>query len=140
MNPVYTINTRVTPDIVDGNGHANNVAYIQWMQDAALGHAQAAGCTQATVALLATWVVRAHHIEYLSPAFVGDTITVLTWVSNFRRVRSLRKYKMIRDKDQTVLARAQTDWVFIDTKTGRPRTIPDEVKSTLPPVSEQMEP
>ena len=28
-----------TPEVVDGNGHVNNVAYVQWMQDAAIRHA-----------------------------------------------------------------------------------------------------
>jgi acyl-CoA thioester hydrolase len=125
---------------VDRNGHVNNVVYIQWMQDAAIAHAQASGCTKASEAVGATWVVRTHHVEYLSPAFAGDKITVLTWPANFRRVRSLRKYKFVRAADQTVIARAETDWVFVDAKTGKPQSIPAEVKNTLPITAEELEP
>ena len=59
---------------------------------------------------------------------------------NFKKVRSLRRYKLIRAADQTVVARAETDWVFVNAKTGRPQTIPDEVKNTLPIVGRELEP
>lgn len=140
MNPVYQLEIEVTAKDVDRNGHVNNVVYIQWMQDAAVAHAQASGCTEASLAVGATWVVRTHHIEYLAPAFAGDKITLLTWPSNFQRVRSLRKYKFARARDNSVLARAETDWVFVNAKTGRPQSIPAEVKNTLPVVSKEMEP
>ena len=140
MNPIYQFDIQVTADVVDGNGHVNNVAYIQWLQDAAVRHARESGCMAATTAAGASWVVRSHYIEYLAPAFAGDTLTVLTWVVNFQKVRSLRKYKIIRVADQTVVARAQTDWVFVNAKTGRPQTIPGEVKNTLPIVGKEMEP
>ena len=140
MNPIYQFNITVTPDVVDENGHVNNVIYIQWLQDAAVRHAQSTGCIAATTAFGASWVVRTHHIEYLAPAFAGDTLTMLTWVANFHKVRSLRKYKIIRASDQTIVARAETDWVFVNAKTGRPLAIPDDIKATLPLVGKEMEP
>ncbi len=140
MDAIYKHDIAVTADMVDGNGHVNNVAYIQWMQDAAVRHAEVSGCTQASLSLGATWVARTHQVEYLRPAFAGDAITVLTWVANFRRVRSLRKYKIIRGGDEAVVAQAETDWVFVDAKSGRPRKIPDEIKKTLPVVSKEREP
>lgn len=140
MDSIYQFDIEVTARDVDRNGHVNNVVYIQWMQDAAVAHARDSGCTQASLAIGATWVVRTHHIEYLSPAFAGDKITLLTWPSNFQRVRSLRKYKFVRAKDEAVIARAETDWVFVNAKTGRPQSIPVEVKNTLPVVSKELEP
>jgi acyl-CoA thioester hydrolase len=140
VNSIYQFEVEVTDKEVDRNRHVNNVVYIQWMQDAAIAHSRASGCLAASKAVDATWVVRTHHIEYLSPAFAGDKITVLTWPSNFQRVRSLRKYKFIRAKDQAVIVRAETDWVFVNVKTGRPQSIPEEVRNTLPIVSEEQEP
>jgi acyl-CoA thioester hydrolase len=140
MNPIYKFDIRVTADVMDRNGHVNNVAYLQWLQDAAVRHAQASGCMAATTAAGATWVVRTHHIEYLAPAFAGDMLTILTWVVNFQKVRSLRRYKIIRATDQTVVARAETDWVFVNATTGRSQTIPGEVKNTLPVLGKEMEP
>ena len=87
-----------------------------------------------------TWVVRSHYVEFLLPAFVGDNITILTWVSNIKRIRSLRKYKFICESDNKVLAKAQTDWVFLDAKTGRPKPIPDELINDFPIIPEGEEP
>jgi acyl-CoA thioester hydrolase len=136
MDGIFQFEIEVAPQDVDRNGHVNNVVYIQWMQDAAIAHARASGCTKASQAVGATWVVRTHHIEYLSPLFAGDKVTVFTWPANFQRVRSTRKYKFVR----AVIARAETDWVFVNAKTGRPQSIPEEVKKTLPVVSAEMEP
>ncbi|MGO9585815.1 MAG: acyl-CoA thioesterase [Limisphaerales bacterium] len=89
------------------------------------------GATRLAQSLGATWIIRTHRIEYLSPAFAGDAITVETWVANFRKVRSLRRYKFLRAADQTVLAEAETDWVFVDVATGRPRAIPGEIRKVF---------
>ncbi len=140
MNLIFQFDIPVTAEVVDRNGHVNNVAYIQWLQDAAVRHAKSAGCMDATSAAGATWVVRSHYIEYLAPAFAGDTLTMQTWVVNFQKVRSLRKYKITRASGQAIVARAETGWVFVNAKTGRPLKIPDEVKSTLPIVGKDMEP
>ncbi|MGO9200305.1 MAG: acyl-CoA thioesterase [Limisphaerales bacterium] len=131
MDAVYQLEFKVPDSAVDANGHANNVAYVQWMQEAAIGHSEAAGCTRMTLAGGATWVVRTHRIEYLSPAFAGDTLRVQTWVADFRKVRSLRRYKFIRVADGMVLAQGETDWVFVDALTGRPRAIPAEVRQAF---------
>jgi acyl-CoA thioester hydrolase len=140
MPPIYTYEVTVPENAVDENGHVNNVVYIQWMQDVAVHHSEEAGCTQTTRSAGATWVVRSHTIEYLRPAFLGDTLSVMTWVVNFRRVRSLRRYKFVRPKDNSVIARGETYWVFVDAKTGRPLTIPEEIQNTFELVAEDKEP
>jgi acyl-CoA thioester hydrolase len=48
-------------------------------------------------------------------------------VENVRRVRSLRKYEFIRKSDGKILVKGETDWVFMDVKTGAPRAVPGEV-------------
>jgi len=140
VSAIYEFKIEVTDKDVDLNGHVNNVVYIQWMQDAAIAHARASGCTKASKTVGATWVVRTHHIEYLSPLFAGDKVTMLTWPANFQRVRSMRRYKFVRASDGAVIARAETDWVFINAKTGRPQSIPEEVRNTLPVVPKELEP
>ena len=140
MARVHRFELEITPADVDENGHVNNVRYVQWMQDAATAHAAAAGCTQATRALGATWVVRTHRIEYLRPAFAGERVAVLTWVCDFRKVRSLRKYRFVRVSDGAVLAAGETDWVFVDAASGRPRAIPANVSGAFEVVPEGEEP
>lgn len=139
MRQIYRYELTVPQEAEDQNGHVNNVEYLRWMQDAAMKHSETAGCTAATGAAGATWVVRTHKIEYLKPAFAGDRVVVMTWVSNYRRVLSLRKYRIVRPADQTLLAEGETDWVFVDAQTGNLRSIPKEVRNTFELLPEEQE-
>jgi acyl-CoA thioester hydrolase len=127
VSPIYSKTYVIPASAIDENGHVNNVAYVQWMQDIAVEHYASIGGVQSTQLIGATWVVREHRIEYFLPAFVNEEIEIRTWVENVRRVRSLRKYEFIRRSDGKLLVRGETDWVFIDAKTGAPRAIPQEV-------------
>ena len=131
MDPVCQIELNVVEAMLDENRHVNNVVYVQWMQDAATRHSEVSGCTRMTRAAGATWVARTHRIEYFRPAFAGDVIKVLTWVADFRKVRSLRRYRFVRVSDHAVLAEGETDWVFVDATTGRPRGIPEEIRQAF---------
>jgi acyl-CoA thioester hydrolase len=131
----------VPEDAIDGNGHVNNVAYVQWMQDIAILHSSHQGGTAEKYSELgSSWVVRTHQIEYLSPAFAGEEIEALTWVSNMRRVSSIRKYQFRRASDQTVLAKAETRWVYVDIETGRPISIHVEITDAFELVPADQEP
>jgi len=124
---VYIRSFTIPADAIDENGHVNNVAYVQWMQDVAVEHYEYIGGVSPMREANAIWVVREHRIEYLLPAFAGEEIEIKTWVENVRRVRSLRKYEFVRKSDDKVLVKGETDWVFVDAKTGRPLAIPETV-------------
>ncbi|MBI5352049.1 MAG: acyl-CoA thioesterase [Chloroflexi bacterium] len=129
MSPISSVysKTIIIPNpAIDENGHVNNVVYVQWMQDVAVEHYSSIGGVLAQ-GPDATWVVREHRVEYLLPAFESEEIEIRTWVENIRKVRSLRKYEFVRKADGKTLVRGETDWVFVDVKTGSPRAIPDEV-------------
>jgi len=131
----------VIPDTaINANGHTNNVEYVRWMQQAAISHADAAGCTTATTVVGASWVVRSHHVEYLQPTFAGDRLVILTWVSTLRKASSLRKYLFLREGDRAVVARGETNWVFVEARTGRPKPIPPEVSSVFDILPTDQEP
>ncbi|HSB00783.1 MAG TPA: acyl-CoA thioesterase, partial [Anaerolineales bacterium] len=125
QNRVYVRSFTIPADVIDENGHVNNVAYVQWMQDIAVEHYAAIGGIEAQGSD-ATWFIREHRIEYFLPAFAGEEIEIRTWVENIRRVRSLRKYEFVRRSDGKVLVKGETDWVFVEVKTGAPRLIPEE--------------
>jgi acyl-CoA thioester hydrolase len=127
MSAIHIYPITVSLEAIDANGHANNIEFVRWMQEAAVSHADAAGCTAATLAAGSTWVVRSHQIEYLRPAFKDERIDVRTWVVDFRRAFSRRKYEFVRAGDQTVLARGETNWVYLEVSSGRPRSIPTNI-------------
>ena len=125
---LFTLPVQALERDVDTNGHVNNIVYVQWMQDVAIAHSDAAGCTAATTAAGCTWVARSHQIEYLRPAYAGDRILLQSWIVDAtKKSSSPRRYRMVRENDGAVLAKGETLWVFIDVHTGRPRTIPAEV-------------
>lgn len=126
ISPTYSKTITVTKGAIDENGHVNNVAYVQWMQDIAVEHYASIGGIAAQ-GVEATWVIREHRVEYFLPAFEGDEIEVRTWVENVRRVRSLRRYEFIRKSDGKLLVKGETDWVFVDVKTGMPKAVPQQV-------------
>jgi acyl-CoA thioester hydrolase len=130
ISSIYSKFFSIPQSAIDENGHVNNVAYVQWMQDIAVEHYSSIGGVEAQ-GYDATWVVREHRIEYLQPAYAGEEIEVKTWVENIRRVRSLRKYEFVRKSDSKVLVKGETDWVFVDTKTGRPLPIPEKVSQVF---------
>jgi acyl-CoA thioester hydrolase len=136
MDPVFRLQFRVSAEVVDANRHANNVAYVQWMQDAAIAHAEACGGARLAEELGGSWFVRTHRIDYLKPAFLDDEITVLTWVADWRKVRSRRRYRFTRSSEKTVLAEGETEWVFVDAATGRPKAIPERVVAAFGVVRE----
>ncbi|HWN96162.1 MAG TPA: thioesterase family protein [Methylomirabilota bacterium] len=121
---------------IDANGHVNNVVFVQWMQDVATRHFESAGCAEAMRNASAIWVVRSHTIEYLGPAFAGDRLRANTWVVNFSRVRSLRRYQFARASDGKLLVRRETDWVLVNAATGRPCSIPESIQRAFVLVDE----
>jgi acyl-CoA thioester hydrolase len=130
ISSIFSKTFFIPQSAIDENGHVNNVAYVQWMQDIAVEHYSSIGGVEAQ-GYDATWVVREHRIEYLLPAYAGQEIEVKTWVENIRRVRSLRKYEFVRKSDSKVLVKGETDWVFVDTKTGKPLPIPEKVSKVF---------
>lgn len=137
---IYRYNITVPASAIDENGHLNNVEYVRWMQTAAIAHANHTLCTRETTAVGAPWVVRGHRVEYLRPAFEGEEIAILTWISSIGKVRSQRHYKFFRVSDQVVLATGETDWVFVDAQKGRPIAIPERVANAFEVVPDEQAP
>jgi len=130
--PVYSKIITIPASVIDENGHTNNVAFLQWMQDIAIEHYSSLGGLEAQKPF-GTWFIREHKLEYFSPAFSGEEIEVRTWVENIRRVQSQRKYEFVRKRDGKTLVKGETEWVFVDAKSGRPLAIPKEVRVILHP-------
>lgn len=141
MAKIYSYRFIIPSEANDENGHVNNVAYVQWMQDVATMHSDTQGCTRELYQRLgSSWIARSHHIEYLRPAFAGDEIEIKTWVCNLKRAKSLRRYCFLNADTQSILARAETDWVYVNAETGRPRKIDTEVSEAFILVSQEDEP
>ena len=141
MPAIYQLTHTVRDSEIDDQGHVGNLQYLKWMQRAAIEHSTAQGWSPQRYAEIgASWVVRSHSIVYLQPALAGQQVAVLTWVSNFRKTRSLRKYKVVRPADGTLLAVGQTEWAYIGIQHRVLRRIPPELAEAFELVPESEEP
>lgn len=117
-------------------GHVNNANYVRYMQEAAFDASAAVGYAEAKYAELGSfWLVHGTDIEYLNPLKYGDEVEVSTWITDFRRVRSMRQYELRRVSDGALAARASTDWAYLDRATQRPLAIPKAMIDAFRPYS-----
>ncbi|MCC6666317.1 MAG: acyl-CoA thioesterase [Polyangiaceae bacterium] len=113
---------------IDDLGHASNVAWVRWVQDAATTHSRTVGLDLDEYRRLGVlWVVRRHEIEYLAPAFDGESLSALTWIASMRAATSLRRTVFRRATDGALLCQAATTWVLIDIQSGRPTRVPKDL-------------
>jgi acyl-CoA thioester hydrolase len=128
MPAIYEHQLTVASHEIDRLGHVNNLAYLAWMQAAALAHSAAQGWPPEKYEELgAGWVVRSHEIKYLQSAFLNERIVVRTWVADMTKMSSTRRYRILRASDAGLLASAATQWAFVDYANGSLRRIPSEV-------------
>jgi acyl-CoA thioester hydrolase len=118
----------------DAYGHVNHANYLRYMQEAAMDASAAAGYDIPRYeAMRRQWWIRETDISYLLPLTYGDSVIVKTWVADFRRVRSRRAYELRHAGTGATVAQAHTDWVYLDTDTQRPITIPEEMIAAFVP-------
>jgi acyl-CoA thioester hydrolase len=129
---LFTRTFAVPRDAIDELGHVSNLKYIAWMQEIAIEHSAARGWpVERYLQDGAVWVVRSHFITFKRPAFEAEAITLQTWVAQIKQRSSLRKYLVLRANDQSVLMEAETNWVYVDWKSGRPMRIPEDLRAAF---------
>lgn len=120
----YAIRLRARQHEVDVQGHVNNVAYLHYIEEVAVRHAEALGFDFAACQRLGgLWVVRQHTITYRSPARSGDELEIATTVANMTRIRVHRHTVVKQIASERVLVECATEWVWINAE-GRPQAIP----------------
>jgi acyl-CoA thioester hydrolase len=128
---VYTARIRVRHHELDQFGRVHPAVYLRWLAHTAVDASAAAGFdARWYVAAGALWLVRRSSLVVHRPAVADETLEIRTWVEDFRRVRSHRRYE-VRDDDGALRLDARTDWVYVDAATGRPRRVPAEIEAAF---------
>jgi acyl-CoA thioester hydrolase len=117
----FTLTVRVADTDIDRQGHVNNVAFVRYIQDAAVAHWLAIAPDEVKAAF--TWVVRRHEVDYLRPALPGDELTLATWVGTPAGATWERFTEVRRAGEAKPLVTARTVWALLDAATGRPRRV-----------------
>lgn len=122
----------VTAEDLDEMQHVNNLQYLRWTLRAASAHSRHVGWPSSRYRELGCgWLVRSHKITYKVSALLDDAIEVRTWIEDFEKVSSLRKYEIVRKKDGRTCANAETRWVFVDLSNQKLVAIPDDVRDAF---------
>ena len=118
----------------DASGYLKNISYLRWMQESAFAASAAVGYDFAHYHHVGQlWLVRESHIEHFAPLKYGDEVEITTYVKDIRRFRSMRAYEIRDSQSGNLIAEATTDWVYLDTETLRPVTIPQRMQSAFFP-------
>jgi acyl-CoA thioester hydrolase len=127
FNPeIYTKDLVVKEEHLDKQRHVNNVQYVQWVQDVAEEHWEKRASEEQKKDLI--WVVVRHEINYKKEAFLGDNISLQTYVGEATHVTSTR-HVIIKNSDTgKLLAEAETIWCLLNVKTKKPVKISEELK------------
>jgi acyl-CoA thioester hydrolase len=126
---VFTAPVTIREGDIDQQGHINNVAFVRYIQDVAVGHWRAAAPPDLQAAF--AWVVRRHEVEYLKPGLPGDELQARTWVGEASGATWERFTEVVRVSDGRVLVTARTVWVLLDAATGRPRRVDPRMVESL---------
>jgi acyl-CoA thioester hydrolase len=119
----------VLPADTDVLGHVNNVVYLRWVQDVAVAHWRALTSPSQQEGL--AWVVIRHEIDYKRSAHEGDRLIARTWVGPATRNTFERHTEIVRADDRKVVVKARTLWVPVDPRSGRPTSVPVDVRSLV---------
>ena len=121
---------RVRQYELDALGHVNNAVFLNYAEQVAIEHADAAGFGPAwTASVGGAWVVRRHEITYHRPARFGDELELTTRVLDMRGARGLRRTSIARLPDGELIAELETEWVWVRLSSGRPARPPSELLS-----------
>jgi len=125
-NP-YTMKVQVLPEEIDQLGHANNRVYLNWIMTAAYAHSESLGLSvDDYLNIGVAMVAKRHELNYIAATFANDDLIIGTWIAtNDNRFNSKRKYQIIRLADVKTVLRAETDWVSMNTKNGKPQRMPE---------------
>ena len=122
--PVFDMTFTAAAEHIDELGHVNNAVWVQWIQQVAVAHWEAAAAPAHKDAYF--WVVVRHEIDYLRAAHEGDAVTARSWIGEAQGARSDRFVEFI-GPDGKACVRARTQWAIIDKASGRPIRVPAEV-------------
>lgn len=128
---VHQLEVVVPPESIDVLGHVNNTEYLRFLERIAWQHTQTLGLGWDVYQRLnRAMVARRTEVDYLAPAYEGETLLVGTWiVENDQRLTLTRRYQIVRENDGLTLLRGRTKWVCVALDSGKPRRMPTEFLS-----------
>lgn len=121
----FTCTFTALPQHIDELGHVNNAVWVQWIQDLATAHWEAAAREQDRAAFY--WVVVRHEIDYRGNIGIGDEVLGATWIEGPPQGATSLRCVQFTNKAGKVLVSARTTWAMLDKASGRLARVRAEV-------------
>ena len=105
------------PEHIDELGHVNNTVWVQWVQDIATAHWEAAARPEDNAHFF--WVVIRHEIDYRGNIAEGESVTGETWIDGPAQGATSDRRVDFRNEAGKVIVSARTTWAMLDRATKR---------------------
>jgi acyl-CoA thioester hydrolase len=125
VEPSYTMQRQVESMDLDVYEHVNNAVYINYAEEATTQDFASRGWSPVRLAdANLTITTRRLHIQYLSIASWGETLSISTYMLDVKDTSGSR-YVGITRADGSRVAECVIDWELVDRKSDEPRPLPN---------------
>lgn len=125
MSKSFIRSFTASPRHIDELGHVNNTVWVQWVQDIATAHWDAAARVEDHAQFF--WVVIRHEIDYRGNIAEGESVTGETWIDGAPQGAKSDRRVDFRNGDGKVIVSARTTWAMLDKQTQRLLRVRPEV-------------
>ena len=127
MSKIFTRTFRVRWGELDASGTVSPANYLRYLTETAWDWGTAVGWgANYSQNPDVFWVIRETEIRFLHPLRHNDVLDFTIWMVNWQRVRGTRCFELTRKESGDVIAQGTQQVVYMDTKSGRPITLPEE--------------
>ena len=132
MSKIFTRSFRVRWGELDPSGTVSSANYLRYLIETAWDWGTAMGWdANYSQNPDVFWVIRETEIHILHSLRHNDEFGLTIWMVNWKGVRGTRCFELkFKDSDE-VIAQGTQQVVFMDAKTGRPKTLPEEDVNTF---------
>ena len=130
MPQKFDTEIEVRPHEIDYNRHVNQSVYLDYLLFARVD--QMKRCYKMPIETFfargLSWITKSVSIDYHRSVYMGETIIVRTWIEILGKRSVTVLFQMLKKKDMSLAAEGQTVFVLIEIKTGKPASIPDDIR------------
>ena len=127
MSKIFTRTFRVRWAELDASGTVSPANYLRYLIETAWDWGVAIGWGENySQNPDVFWVIRETEMRFLRPLFHNKVFDFSIWMVNWQRVRGTRCFELKLKESGDVIVQGTQQVVYMDSKTGRPKNLPEE--------------
>ena len=135
---MYSFETRVRYSECNTENKAGLTTLLDYLQDCCTFQSEHLGIGLEFLSEHhAAWILSTWQVDILRYPSMGEQLTICTWPYGLKGFYGLRNFK-IEDKGRRTVLKANSIWVYMDTRTGKPMRPIQEMHDKYP-AEEQLE-